>query len=771
MPNSVNPFVLEREIAGKTFRFEGGGMAMLADGAVLAQMGETIVLVTSTAGKEPREGFDFFPLTVDVEERMYAAGKFPGGFFRREGRAPEDAILTCRLIDRPMRPSFGEGVRNEMQIIVTVLSVDLQNPYDVLSITGASAATMVGGLPFEGPLAGVRLGYRNGEWIAFPTYQELEECVFDLVLAGGVNDDGSVRIIMVEAEATEGSWALLAEGHAAPTEAVVAEGLEVAKEIVKELCQFQNDFAKLAQKPPREIPRFVDYEDDAFAAVAEVVESDLVSALQIADKTQRNDRLDELKAIMKEKLVERFEGREKELSAAYRSLQKKLIRKRIVTEGVRIDGRKLDEIRPLSAAVDLLPRAHGTGMFRRGDTQVLSIATLAMMRMTQMVDALSPEEEKRYIHHYNFPPFSTGEARPLRGPKRRDIGHGALAERALLPVVPSEDEFPYAIRIVSEVLASNGSSSMASVCGSTLALMDAGVPIHAPVAGIAMGLIYEDGEYRTLTDILGAEDAFGDMDFKVAGTEEFVTAIQLDTKLRGIPSEVLAGALDQAKAARLKVLEVLAEAISEPRSQVSEHAPRIITISIPTDKIGEVIGPKGKMIQEIQAETGAEIDIQDDGRVFIASRGSEGAENARIMIEQIANPVLPDVGFRFNGKIVGVNEGLGVFIRIPGSAKDGLCHISKLGMGERLETLGGKWKVGDTIEVEVQKVDEVLGKISLSPINPDTGEAYHGPERRERGPREGGREGGGRDRGGDRGGRGEGGGENRRRRRPREDRG
>jgi polyribonucleotide nucleotidyltransferase len=746
---NIHPYTLEREIGGKQLRFEAGRLAGLADGAVLVTQGETQVLVTCTASAEPREQFDFFPLTVDVEERMYAAGKIPGGFFRREGRAPETAILVARLTDRPLRPSFPKGFRNEVQVISTVLSVDHVHPYDVISITGASMATLLGGLPFDGPIAGLRVGFRDGEWIPFPTFQETEECTFDMVIAGATNDDGEVRIVMVEAEATEHAWGLISGGQQAPTEQVVAQGLEAAKPWIRELCDMQREFAKMAAKPTREFPTFPEYGEDVYEQVTEFVESDLGQALRIADKSEREARLDEIKSALKEKLAgdEAWVEREKEISPAFRALQKKLIRKRIVEEGLRIDGRKLDEIRPLTAEVNLLPRAHGTGLFERGETQALSIATLGMMRMTQMIDTLAPEEEKRYMHHYNFPPFSTGEARPLRGPKRRDIGHGALAERALLPVVPSEDEFPYAIRVVSEVLSSNGSTSMASVCGSTLSLMDAGVPLHDMVAGIAMGLIYEGGEYRTLTDILGAEDAFGDMDFKVAGTPEFVTALQLDTKLTGIPSDVLARALEQAKVARTKILEVMRTAIPAPRTNVSEYAPKIITVQIPIDKIGEVIGPKGKKINEIQAETGAEIDIQDDGRIFIASKGGEGAERARAMIEMIANPVMPEPGLRFDGKIVGVREGLGLFVAVPGSAKDGLVHISKLGFGQRIEKIEGAYNIGDTIQVEVQKVDEALGKISLSPINPDTSERYDGPERKERGEGGGGR-GGDRDRGG-----------------------
>ena len=751
----IHPYRVEREIDGKTFVLEGGSLAQQADGAVLFSVGETKVLCTTVVGGV-RDGIDFFPLSVDIEERMYAVGKIPGSFFRREGRPSETAILTARLTDRPLRPSFPKGFLNEVQVIATVLQVDHVNPFDVVSITGCAASVLLSGAPFEGPIAGCRLGFRNGEWISYPTFQELEECTFDLVVAGAKNPDGDTRIIMVEAEATENAVALIEAGGTAPTEEIVADGLEEAKRVIGELCDMQSEYAKLAAKPPREFETYPEYGEDVFERVVAMTEAEQTKALTIADKTERNAALDEIKERMKAEVAEdeALAERAKEFSAAFRSLQKSLVRKRIVEEGVRIDGRALDEIRPLSAHVNVLPRAHGTGLFQRGETQVLTIATLGMMRMTQLIDTLDPEDEKRYMHHYNFPPFSTGEARFLRGPKRREIGHGALAERALLPVVPTEEDFPYAFRLVSEVLASNGSSSMASVCGSTLALMDAGVPLYAPVAGIAMGLIYEGGEYRTLTDILGAEDAFGDMDFKVAGTSEFVTALQLDTKLTGVPADVLRGALTQAKAARLQVLEAMAEAISEPRSAISEFAPQIITIQVPVDKIGEVIGPKGKHINEITAETGAEIDIQDDGTIFIAAKGSDAAQAARERIEMVANPKMPDPGFRFNGEIAGVREGLGIFVKVPGTPKDGLVHISKLGFGERLPTIEDRYNIGDEIEVEVQSVDEAMGKISLSPIHPETGDRYDGPERK---PREGGRgrDGGrGGDRGGDRGDRG-----------------
>ncbi len=741
----ASPFILEREIEGKIYRFDSGKLAKLADGAVVVSVGDTQVLVTAVASKNPKEQLDFFPLTVDVEERMYAVGKIPGSFFRREGRPSEGAILTARLIDRPLRPSFPKGFRNEVHVIATILSSDQTSQSDVIAITGASMAVILGGMPFEGPLAGLRLGYRGGRWITNPTFQEIEECTFDLVVAGGLNDSGDVDIIMVEAEATVGAWNLIKAGHAAPTEDVVAEGLEFAKGPIREFCEMQTEFAKLAAKPVREFPLYPEYGDDVMSRVEELAKSQLSEALQVADKAERESQLDAIKDEVKTALaaVEELAEREKEFSPAYRSLTKKLVRKRIIEEGLRIDGRKADEIRPLSAEVTLLPRAHGTGLFQRGETQVLSIATLGMLRMEQMIDTIDPEESKRYMHHYNFPPFSTGETGFMRGPKRREIGHGALAERALLPVIPPEDEFPYALRVVSEVLSSNGSTSMASVCGSTLSLMDAGVPIYDLVAGIAMGLIHEGGEYVTLTDILGAEDAYGDMDFKVAGTKEFVTALQLDTKLTGIPSDVLAQALSQAKQARLQILDVIKTALPAPRSELSPLAPHIITIQIPVDKIGEVIGPKGKKINEIQADTGAEIDIQDDGRIFIASKGGEGAAEAQRRIQEIANPVMPEIGTRYMGKVAGITD-FGAFVSIPGG-KDGLLHVSKLGLGKkRIGHPSEVLEMGQEIEVQVLRIDERAGKISLAPIDPETNEAYEPPER----PREdrGDRGRGGRDR-------------------------
>ncbi|MEP6798046.1 MAG: polyribonucleotide nucleotidyltransferase, partial [Lapillicoccus sp.] len=620
-------------------RFETGRLAKQAGGAVTAYLDDdTMILSTTAAGKQPRDGFDFFPLTVDVEERMYAIGKIPGSFFRREGRPSTEAILTCRLIDRPLRPTFKKGLRNEVQVVISVFALNPDHQYDVLAINAASASTQISGLPFSGPIGGVRVSLIDGQWVAFPNFSDGEKSVFDMVVAGRVvpgqnGADDDVAIMMVEAESTEATWDLVKnQGAGAPTEEIVAEGLEASKKFIAQLCHAQAELAAAAAKPVQDFPVFLDHEDDAYAAVEDHVKDDLTAALQIAGKTEREDRLDEIKNAMKGALGSdgsAFAGRDKELSAAYRSVQKKLIRQRILTDGVRIDGRGLRDIRALSAEVEVLPRVHGSAIFERGETQIMGVTTLNMLKMEQQIDTLSPVHRKRYMHNYNFPPYSTGETGRVGSPKRREIGHGALAERAIMPVLPTREEFPYAIRQVSEALSSNGSTSMGSVCASTLSLLNAGVPLRAPVAGIAMGLVSDEvnGEtrYAALTDILGAEDAFGDMDFKVAGTKEFVTAIQLDTKLDGIPASVLAGALTQAREARLHILDVMAEAIDVP-DEMSPFAPRIITVKVPVDKIGEVIGPKGKMINQIQDDTGADISIEDDGTVYIGAVDGPSAE-------------------------------------------------------------------------------------------------------------------------------------------------
>ena len=724
----------------RTIRFETGRLALQAAGAVVAYLDdETMLLSATTAGKSPKEQFDFFPLTVDVEERMYAAGRIPGSFFRREGRPSTDAILTCRLIDRPLRPSFVDGLRNEIQVVVTILSLDPNELYDVVAINAASASTQLAGLPFSGPVGGVRVALIDGTWVAFPTVEQAERAVFDMVVAGRVVSGSSstegpnadVAIMMVEAEATENIIELIAGGAQAPTEAVVAQGLEAAKPFIAALCTAQQELADAAAKPTAEYPVFPDYGDDVYYSVSSVATDELSAALTISGKNERNTRTDEIKAEVLERLADTYAGREKEVGAAFRALTKKLVRQRILSDRFRIDGRGITDIRALSAEVAVVPRAHGSALFERGETQILGVTTLDMVKMAQQIDSLGPETSKRYMHHYNFPPFSTGETGRVGSPKRREIGHGALAERALVPVLPPVEEFPYAIRQVSEALSSNGSTSMGSVCASTLALLNAGVPLKAPVAGIAMGLVSDDVEvegggterrFVTLTDILGAEDAFGDMDFKVAGTKDFVTALQLDTKLDGIPSQVLAGALEQAKDARLTILEVMAEAIDKP-DEMSPYAPRVTTIKVPVDKIGEVIGPKGKIINAITEETGAQISIEDDGTVFVGATDGPSAQAAIDRINAIANPQLPKTGERFLGTVVKTTD-FGAFVSLlPG--RDGLVHISKLGRGKRIAKVEDVVNVGDKLRVEIADIDK-RGKISLVLVDEEAGESGDG---------------------------------------------
>ncbi len=702
----------------RTVRFETGRLARQAAGSAVAYLDDdTMLLSATTAGKQPKEQFDFFPLTVDVEERMYAAGRIPGSFFRREGRPSTEAILACRLIDRPLRPTFAKGLRNEVQVVVTVLALHPDDDYDVLAINASSISTQLSGLPFTGPIGGVRVALVDGVWVAFPRHSEVERAVFQMVVAGRVVEGGDVAIMMVEAEATEGSWPLITEQNAvAPTEEVVAAGLEASKTFIKSLCGAQAELAERAAKPVAEFPRFLDYQQDAYDDVESVVADDLAQALTIADKQEREGRIDEIKAAMRARLAEAFEGREKELSGAFRAVTKKLVRQRILTDGVRIDGRGLRDIRTLSAEVEVLPRVHGSALFERGETQILGVTTLNMLRMEQQLDTLSPVTRKRYMHNYNFPPYSTGETGRVGSPKRREIGHGALAERALVPVLPGREEFPYAIRQVSEALGSNGSTSMGSVCASTLSMLNAGVPLRASVAGIAMGLVSDtvNGEtrYAALTDILGAEDAFGDMDFKVAGTRDFVTAIQLDTKLDGIPAAVLAGALTQAREARLHILDVMAEAIDTP-DEMSPTAPRVLTVRVPVDKIGEVIGPKGKMINQIQEDTGADLTIEDDGTVYIGAIDGPSAEAARAAVNAIANPHMPEVGERFVGTVVKTTT-FGAFVSLsPG--KDGLLHISQIRRlvgGKRVENVEDVLSVGQKLQVEIGEVDP-RGRLSL----------------------------------------------------------
>ena len=703
----------------RTITFETGRLARQAAGTAVAYLDqETMLLSATTAGKTPKDQFDFFPLTVDVEERMYSVGRIPGSFFRREGRPTEDAILTCRLIDRPLRPSFVKGLRNEVQIVVTVMSLNPNDLYDVVAINAASMSTQLAGLPFCGPIGGVRVALIKGQWVAFPTHEQLEEAVFDMVVAGRVVGD-DVAIMMVEAEATEATIDLVAGGATAPSEDIVAQGLDAAKPFIAELCRAQSELAAVAGKETAEFPIFLDYESDVFTAVEAAVSTELAAALTIAGKQERETELDRVKDLTVERVGAQFEGREKEVSAALRSLTKKLVRKRVIKDKVRIDGRGLRDIRSLSAEVDIIPRAHGSALFERGETQILGVTTLNMLKMEMQLDTLSPITSKHYMHNYNFPPYSTGETGRVGTPKRREIGHGALAERALVPVLPKKSDFPYAIRQVSEALGSNGSTSMGSVCASTMSLLNAGVPLRAPVAGIAMGLISEDidgtTEYVALTDILGAEDAFGDMDFKVAGTKEFVTALQLDTKLDGIPASVLAGALTQAREARLAILDVMLEAIDVP-DDMSPYAPRIISVIIPVDKIGEVIGPKGKIINQIQEETGADISIQDDGTVYIGATNGDSANAALAQVNAIANPSMPEVGERYMGTVVKTMP-FGAFVSLsPG--KDGLLHISqlrKLSGGKRVEVVEDVLKVGDKVHVDIAEIDP-RGKLSLVPV-------------------------------------------------------
>ncbi|MDQ4091364.1 MAG: polyribonucleotide nucleotidyltransferase [Actinomycetota bacterium] len=730
----TEPVSVAAPISGteKTLSFEAGKLAQLANGSVVARIGDTVVLATAVASKGVREGVDFFPLTVDVEERMYAAGKIPGSFFRREGRATDQAILTCRLIDRPLRPSFPDGFRNEVHIVATILGADQENPHDVLAINGASAALMLSGIPFDGPIGAVRMAYTaDGGWLPHPTYQEGDESTFELVVAGRAIDGDTaagggasdIAIMMVEAGGTEDAWRYYEDGAPKVTEEVIAAGLEAAKGPIKESIDLQNELvARFGAKEPIPFETQVDYSDEIMSRVAEVGTGPVTEASTILSKAERNAATDEATAAIIAQLAGEFEGAEKQIKAAVRSLQKKIVRRRIVEEGARIDGRGPTDIRPLSAEVGLIPTAHGSGLFQRGETQVLTVATLGMPRMEQMLDTIGIDDTKRYMHHYNMAPFATGETGFMRGPKRREIGHGLLAERALLPVVPPVEEFPYTLRAVSDCMSSNGSTSMASVCGSTLSLMDAGVPIKAPVAGIAMGLVFAEGKYTTLTDILGAEDAFGDMDFKVAGTAEFVTALQLDTKIAGIPADVLAAALTQARDARLQVLEVMNAAIAEPRQEVRETAPKIISFEIPMDKIGEVIGPKGKVINTIQQETGADINVDDNGvvgTVTIGSKDGAAVTEAQKRIEQILDPPRANVGDVYTGKVVNITK-FGAFVNIlPG--RDGLLHISKLGRGKRVERVEDVVSLGSDITVRVDDIDP-QGKVALSPVGDDNGD-------------------------------------------------
>ncbi len=706
----------------KIITLSTGTYAPQSQGAVVAKLGNTQVLATANGAKEVREGTDFFPLTIDVEEKAYAAGKIPGSFFRKEGRPSDNAVLVCRLIDRPLRPSFPKGYRNETQVVITVQGADQVNPYDVVAINAASAALMLTGLPFEGPIGGVRLAYSTeGEWIPYPTFEEQDDATFQIVIAGR-EVNGEIAIMMVEASGTEKAWTYYEAGAPKVTEAVIAGGIEASKVWIAESLALQNELvAKAGRKPAIAWENQIDYSDEIEAAVAAAAASQLADACKLTDKTERNAATDAIKAEVVSALCGEggaLAGQSRQVKSAFKELTKSTIRRRVIDEGVRMDGRGVTDLRPVSAQVGLIPTAHGTGLFQRGETQVLNVLTLGLPKMDQMLDTVDPVSKKRYMHHYNMPPYANGETGRMGGTKRREVGHGMLAERALLPLVPSLEEWPYALRLVSEVLSSNGSTSMASVCSSSLSLMDGGVPIKAAVAGIAMGLISEDGNYVTLTDILGSEDAFGDMDFKVAGTAEFVTALQLDTKIEGLPADVLAKALDQAKVARLEILEVMNATIAAPRETVGASAPKIISFEIPIDKIGEIIGPKGKVINAIQAETGADISVDDDGMMGTVSIGSSDMDKvaeAERQIRLILNPPTAEVGAVYPGRVVNITK-FGAFVNIlPG--RDGLVHISKMGGGKRIEKVEDVLELGQQIDVKVDDVDP-NGKVSLTPVTP-----------------------------------------------------
>jgi polyribonucleotide nucleotidyltransferase len=721
----------------KSLIFETGRFAPQSQGAVTCRIGDTVMLVTANMAKNVREGTDFFPLTVDIEERKYAVGKIPGSVFRREGAPGDEAILLCRLIDRPLRPSFPDGFRNEVHVVGIPLAADQVNPHDVPAINAASAALMLSGIPFDGPIGAVRLAWTtDGEWIPHPTYQDGDASTFELVVAGrqvtrseaGDEDapgaPGDIAIMMVEAGGTEVAWNAYESGAPKVTEDVLAQGLEQAKTYIRESIDAQRELvAKAGRRDDRPFTPQPDYSDEMYERVKEMGSAEFDKAARIADKVARNAAFDEAGSTVMANLHEEFPDPEhdKQIRAAIRSLTKAVIRRLVVDEGIRMDGRKPDQLRPLSADVGILPVVHGSGLFQRGETQVLTVAALGMPRMAMEIpfkDGLGIDESKRYMHNYNMPPFSNGETGRL-GRNRRATGHGILAEKAVAPVIPSAEEFPYALRLVSEVLSSNGSTSMASVCGSSLALMDAGVPIKAPVAGIAMGLIHEEGKYITLTDILGSEDAFGDMDFKVAGTSEFVTALQLDTKIEGLPADVLAAALNQAKEARLQILEVMNSCISEARPEVKDTAPKIVSLEIPMDKIGEVIGPKGKVINQLQLETGADINVDDDGTigtVTIGAREASAVNEAKRRIELILDPPKAEVGQVYDGNVVNITK-FGAFVNIlPG--RDGLLHVSKLGRayGKRIDRVEDVLELGQSVKVKVEDVDPG-GKVSLDLVD------------------------------------------------------
>ncbi|HEX6990072.1 MAG TPA: polyribonucleotide nucleotidyltransferase [Bacillota bacterium] len=696
--------VYRTELAGRPLAVELGQLALQANGSALVRYGDTVVLVTATASREPREGIDFFPLRVDWEERLYAAGRIPGSFFRREGRPTERAILSGRLTDRPIRPLFPKGFRNDVQIVVTTLSYDDDNLPEVAGILGASLALGISDIPFGGPIAAVMVGMVDGELVLNPTEEQRDRSDLDLVVAGTRD-----AVLMIEAGANQ-----------IPEERII-DAVFFGHEAIKRLVAFQDGVIAEVGVPKMEVKLFTLPEE--ITAAVRRWEQRLAEALRNPDKQAREQAVDALKAEAAEALAAEFPEQEQAIAGALYELEKEVMRRGILEEGMRIDGRRLDEIRPISCDVGLLPRAHGSGLFRRGQTQVLTVASLGAVGDRQMLDSLGHIEEfKRYMHHYNFPPYSVGEVRPMRGPGRREIGHGALAERALVPVLPDEETFPYTIRLVSEVLESNGSTSMGSVCGSTLALMDAGVPIKAPVGGIAMGLVKEGDRVAVLTDIQGAEDFLGDMDFKVAGTREGVTAIQLDIKIAGLDRPILERALEQARRARLYILDRMQETIAEPRPELSPYAPRMIVMRVDPDKIRTIIGPGGKMINKITSECNVKVDIEDDGRVFIAAEDQEGGERARMWIEQLTREV--EVGEVYIGRVTRLLN-FGAFVELfPG--KEGLVHISQLAHA-RIPKVEDMVKVGDTVVVKVVEIDD-LGRVNLSRI----GALREQPELRQR---------------------------------------
>ncbi len=708
---------VQGHVGGKDLSLSTGKLALQADGAVVARIGDTELLVTATANKTMREGIDFFPLTVDFEERMYAVGKIPGSFFRREGRATEAATLACRLIDRPLRPSFAEGFRCETHVVALTLAFDGQNPHDVIALNAASAALMISGIPFEGPIGATRLALKKGEWVPLPTYADMEESVFELVVAGGRNAAGGIDIIMVEAGSTPNGLRLIAAGDAPSDEAAVAAGLEASKTYIAEAIDLQMQLVEKAGRKVGEWPLALDYTPEIYARVEAAARPRLNDVTRITGKKERNDAESAARDAVFADLEISAEDLD-QAKRAWKSILKDIMRARVVDENVRLDGRGPEDLRDLTVEVSVIGRTHGSAFFQRGETQVISVTTLGMLKMEQMLDTLALEDSKRYMHHYNMPPFATGEPGFMRGPKRREIGHGALAEKALLPVVPLEADFPYALRLVSEVISSNGSTSMASVCGSSLSMMDAGVPISDAVAGIAMGLIERDGKYVTLTDILGAEDALGDMDFKVAGTANVITALQLDTKLSGLPSEVLTGALDQARTARLKILDAMNAVIAAPRTEMNKWAPRIESIQIPKDKIGEVIGPKGKVVRELEEQTGATIEIEEEagfGIVRIASADSEALAAARDRIMAIVFPPEAEMGKEYQGEVVNITK-FGAFVNIlPG--RDGLLHISKIDASRRVDRVEDYLELGQKIAVVVEEIDR-NGKLALKLAQP-----------------------------------------------------